>query len=93
MPAPAVVEKSKSPSEGGAEGRATNQLQYLLKSVLRVLWRHHYAWPFQKPVDPVALKIPVRLCVCVGGGQKLCKMILFMKGLIPVASSAELVEI
>lgn len=41
------------------EGRVTNQLQYMLKSVLRVLWRHHYAWPFQKPVDPVALNIPV----------------------------------
>lgn len=41
------------------EGRVTNQLQYLLKSALRVLWRHHYAWPFQKPVDPVALGIPV----------------------------------
>lgn len=45
--------------EGEGQGRVTNQLQYLLKSVLRVLWRHHYAWPFQKPVDPVALKIPV----------------------------------
>lgn len=53
------------PVAGQGRGRVTNQLQYLLKSVLRVLWRHHYAWPFQKPVDPVALKIPVSLCVCV----------------------------
>ena len=45
---------------GKGEGRMTNQLQYLLKSVLRVLWRHHYAWPFHKPVDPVALNLPVR---------------------------------
>ena len=40
-------------------GRQTNQLQFLLKSVLRVLWRHQYAWPFHKPVDPVALGLPV----------------------------------
>ena len=44
---------------GKGQGRVTNQLQYLLKSVLRVLWRHQYAWPFHKPVDPIALKIPV----------------------------------
>ena len=43
------------------QGRVTNQLQYLLKSVLRVLWRHHYAWPFHKPVDPVGLNLPVSL--------------------------------
>ena len=44
---------------GKGQGRVTNQLQYLLKSVLRVLWRHQFAWPFHKPVDPVALNIPV----------------------------------
>ncbi|CAI8050147.1 Bromodomain-containing protein 2 [Geodia barretti] len=35
----------------------TNQLQFLLKAT-RALWRHHYAWPFHKPVDPVALSLP-----------------------------------
>ena len=40
----------------------TNQLQYLLKAT-RALWRHHYAWPFHKPVDPVALSLPVSVCV------------------------------
>ena len=30
----------------------------MLKNVLRVMWRNHYAWPFQKPVDPVSLGIP-----------------------------------
>lgn len=44
---------------GKGQGRVTNHLQYLLKSVLRVLWRHQFAWPFHKPVDPVALNIPV----------------------------------
>ena len=37
----------------------TNQLEYL-KKLMRILWRHHYAWPFHKPVDPVALNLPVR---------------------------------
>ena len=40
-------------------GRVTNQLEYL-KKLMRILWRHHYAWPFHKPVDPVALNLPVR---------------------------------
>lgn len=47
---PAVIPK---------KGRNTNQLQFLLKNIVRTLWRHHYAWPFLKPVDPVALRIPV----------------------------------
>ena len=42
------------------EKRLTNQLQFLLK-VTRALWRHHYAWPFHKPVDPVALNLPVSI--------------------------------
>lgn len=58
---------SDHPSKG--QGRLTNQLQYM-KTVLRACWRHHYAWPFHKPVDPVALSIPVspafqdRCCGC-----------------------------
>lgn len=47
-------------------GRLTNQLQYL-KNVHRIVWRHHYAWPFHKPVDPVALKIPVSIVVILLG--------------------------
>ena len=46
------------------KGKLTNQLQYL-KTVHRIVWRHHYAWPFHKPVDPVALKIPVSLYLYV----------------------------
>lgn len=46
----------------------TNQLQFLLKAT-RALWRHHYAWPFHKPVDPVALSLPVSgWHVMCGGG-------------------------
>ncbi|XP_025112371.1 bromodomain-containing protein 2-like isoform X3 [Pomacea canaliculata] len=38
-------------------GRLTNQLQYLLKKVLVPLWKHHYAWPFHKPVDAEKLNL------------------------------------
>uniref|UniRef100_A0A674GXY1 Bromodomain containing 4 n=1 Tax=Taeniopygia guttata TaxID=59729 RepID=A0A674GXY1_TAEGU len=43
--------------------RQTNQLQYLLKVVLKTLWKHQFAWPFQQPVDAVKLNLPV-------GGEK-----------------------
>ncbi|KAG2461220.1 BRDT protein, partial [Polypterus senegalus] len=39
-------------------GRLTNQLQYLEKVVLKTLWRHSFAWPFQQPVDAVKLELP-----------------------------------
>nr|XP_046228147.1 bromodomain-containing protein 4-like isoform X2 [Scatophagus argus] len=38
--------------------RQTNQLQYLLKEVLKPLWKHHFAWPFQAPVDAIKLNLP-----------------------------------
>ncbi|XP_068177120.1 bromodomain-containing protein 4-like isoform X2 [Antennarius striatus] len=38
--------------------RQTNQLQYLLKEVLKPLWKHQFAWPFQAPVDVVKLNLP-----------------------------------
>lgn len=40
-------------------GRVTNQLHYLEKVVIKALWRHHFSWPFQQPVDAVALGLPV----------------------------------
>lgn len=40
-------------------GRLTNQLKYLNQVVVKAIWRHHFSWPFQTPVDAVALKIPV----------------------------------
>lgn len=39
--------------------RQTNQLQYLLKVVVKSLWKHQYAWPFHAPVDAVKLNLPV----------------------------------
>uniref|UniRef100_A0A8C2G412 Bromodomain containing 4 n=1 Tax=Cyprinus carpio TaxID=7962 RepID=A0A8C2G412_CYPCA len=38
--------------------RQTNQLQYLLKVVLKTLWKHQFAWPFHSPVDAVKLNLP-----------------------------------
>lgn len=40
-------------------GRQTNQLKYIQQTVIKALWKHHFAWPFQKPVDAEALKLPV----------------------------------
>ncbi|XP_047215679.1 bromodomain-containing protein 4-like isoform X1 [Girardinichthys multiradiatus] len=38
--------------------RQTNQLQYLLKVVVKSLWKHQYAWPFHTPVDAIKLNLP-----------------------------------
>lgn len=38
--------------------RNTNALQFLQKVVMKVLWKHHFAWPFQQPVDTIKLKLP-----------------------------------
>ncbi|KAI3352525.1 hypothetical protein L3Q82_005472 [Scortum barcoo] len=38
--------------------RQTNQLQFLRKEVLTTLWKHHFAWPFQAPVDAIKLGLP-----------------------------------
>jgi hypothetical protein len=34
-------------------GRATNQLQFLQRTVLPAQWKHRHAWPFQEPVDTI----------------------------------------
>ena len=40
-------------------GYTTNRLQYIQLKVIKPLWRNRYCWPFQTPVDVVALNIPV----------------------------------
>lgn len=51
-------------------GRLTNQLKYLNQVVVKAIWRHHFSWPFQTPVDAVSLKIPVSViisqCLVIG---------------------------
>ncbi|XP_011329993.1 bromodomain-containing protein 2 isoform X3 [Ooceraea biroi] len=39
-------------------GRLTNQLQFLQKGVLKPVWKHQFAWPFQQPVDAKKLNLP-----------------------------------
>ncbi|XP_029658455.1 bromodomain-containing protein 3 isoform X3 [Octopus sinensis] len=39
-------------------GRLTNQLQYLLKVVVKAVWKHQFAWPFHQPVDAEKLNLP-----------------------------------
>lgn len=39
-------------------GRLTNQLQYIQKQVMKVVWKHQFAWPFHQPVDAVKLNLP-----------------------------------
>ena len=41
------------------QGRMTNQLQFLQRTLLKCLWRHHFAWPFHEPVDAYRLNLPV----------------------------------
>ncbi|XP_066145851.1 bromodomain-containing protein 3-like isoform X8 [Euwallacea fornicatus] len=43
---------------GERPGRVTNQLQFLQKTVLKAVWKHHFAWPFQQPVDAKKLNLP-----------------------------------
>eukprot|EP00063_Salmo_salar_P057715 XP_014032550.1 PREDICTED: bromodomain containing 2 isoform X1 [Salmo salar] len=40
------------------QGRATNQLQFLQRAMMKYLWRHHFAWPFHEPVDASKLSLP-----------------------------------
>lgn len=39
--------------------RMTNQLQFLQRTLMKSLWRHHFAWPFHEPVDAYRLNLPV----------------------------------
>ena len=38
--------------------RNTNQLQFLLKQVIKIVWKHQFAWPFYQPVDSIKLGLP-----------------------------------
>lgn len=45
----------------GKPTRHTNKLDYIMTTVLKEAGKHKHVWPFQKPVDAVALCIPVRV--------------------------------
>jgi len=42
----------------GNRPRWTNQLDFIRKEILVKVQKHQHSWPFQKPVDPVALALP-----------------------------------
>ncbi|NP_001103994.1 bromodomain-containing protein 2b [Danio rerio] len=54
-PPPPLQPPVRDPSR---QGRATNQLQFLHKVLVKALWRHHFAWPFHEPVDATRLNLP-----------------------------------
>ncbi|XP_063684056.1 bromodomain testis-specific protein-like isoform X3 [Bolinopsis microptera] len=60
-----MVKDEVPPNPDGSEnlGFTTTRLQFLLNKIVKPLWRNRYCWPFQKPVDPVALNIPDYLTV------------------------------
>uniref|UniRef100_A0A915MSJ2 Uncharacterized protein n=1 Tax=Meloidogyne javanica TaxID=6303 RepID=A0A915MSJ2_MELJA len=43
----------------GKPVRWTNQLDFLMKDVLKQAKNHKHAWPFQRPVDSIKLGIQV----------------------------------
>uniref|UniRef100_A0A3B3V0K9 Bromodomain containing 4 n=1 Tax=Poecilia latipinna TaxID=48699 RepID=A0A3B3V0K9_9TELE len=60
-PAPTLQAGNPPPPEFFSPNRPkrqTNQLQYLLKVVVKSLWKHQYAWPFHSPVDAIKLNLP-----------------------------------
>ncbi|GFU61516.1 bromodomain-containing protein 2 [Nephila pilipes] len=52
-----MVQPLVYPPEGKPH-RNTDALQYVYKNVLKAVCKHHFAWPFQTPVDTVKLKLP-----------------------------------
>ncbi|CRL04480.1 CLUMA_CG017560, isoform B [Clunio marinus] len=39
-------------------GRQTNQIHYLSKTIMKIVWKHQFSWPFQQPVDAAKLNLP-----------------------------------
>ncbi|CAG9772952.1 unnamed protein product [Ceutorhynchus assimilis] len=56
-PVDGVVQPNVIP-QADRPGRVTNQLQFLQKTVLKAVWKHQFAWPFQQPVDAKKLNLP-----------------------------------
>lgn len=61
---------SRTTALGERAPRFTKLLKLVKDKVLRPVLQHKYAWPFQKPVDPVQMHLPVssfegNLCICI----------------------------
>lgn len=52
-----IVQPPSVPNETKPH-RNTNQLQYMLKTVIKAVCKHNFAWPFLSPVDAIKLKLP-----------------------------------
>lgn len=57
-PVNGVVQPPVYPPDGKPH-RNTNALQFVYKNVMKAVSKHHFAWPFQTPVDTIKLKLPV----------------------------------
>ena len=55
---PAMLPPHPPVRDPARTGRATNQLQFLQRALIKSLWRHHFAWPFHHPVDATKLNLP-----------------------------------
>lgn len=60
-------------------GRVTNQLQFLQKTVLKAVWKHQFAWPFQQPVDAKKLNLPVSMICRLDLISSCCVLYDFMR--------------
>jgi bromodomain-containing protein 4 len=47
-------------------------LQFLQKGVLKAVWKHQFAWPFQQPVDAKKLNLPVCLLIFTSMFTNIC---------------------
>lgn len=56
-PVDGVVQPPVTPGPNKSR-RNTNQLQFLLRVVMKALWKHNFAWPFHSPVNAVKLRLP-----------------------------------
>lgn len=52
------LDKEAGDDHSSKPGRLTNQLHYLRTKAFTTIWKHHFAWPFHTPVDPVKLELP-----------------------------------
>ena len=49
----------KKPTVDNRQSRFRFQLDYIEQVLLKSLWEHRHAWPFQQPVDTKALNLYV----------------------------------
>lgn len=57
-PVNGIVQPPVIPPEGKRH-RNTDALQYVLKTVVKAVSKHNFAWPFMTPVNAVKLELPV----------------------------------